>query len=420
MATFKATVQEHHKKADGSYNVKIRVTHQRKIRYLATSVYVFKEDMTRSLKIKDQDTIDLLDNQIKLYYNDIKELGGSIAYLDVDDIVKHIQQCDKKRAEAENPRIDFYAYVDTIVEKIRKEGRRSTADNYVSMKNSLIKFYGPQLYFSDINVAFLKEYQNHLIKPDSNSGYRALSAYTGLIRAVFNVAMGELNDEENDIIKIKYSPFGKGKYIIPKEPEPKKRAIPLEKVVLIKNMNEYELYRANLAKDVFMLSFYLCGINSADLFNCDKLEKGRITYKRAKTSSRRKDKAKISIKIPEEAQALFDKYKDATKKRVFRFYQMYADKGTFNAAINIGLKTIGKDINIDDLEYYAARHTFGSTARNRCKLSRDYVASALNHSLPEYKVTDTYIEEDWSIVDDVQDKVIKELIKCENALKNKK
>ena len=115
MATFKATVQEHHKKADGSYNVKIRVTHLRKMRYLATSVYVFKEDMTRSLKIKDQDTIDLLDNQIKIYYNDVKELGGSIAHLDVDDIVKHIQQCDKKRSEAENPKVDFFAYVDKMV-----------------------------------------------------------------------------------------------------------------------------------------------------------------------------------------------------------------------------------------------------------------------------------------------------------------
>ncbi|NDV79829.1 hypothetical protein [Dysgonomonas sp. 511] len=99
---------------------------------------------------------------------------------------------------------------------------------------------------------------------------------------------------------------------------------------------------------------------------------------------------------------------------------MYADKGTFNAAINKGLKIIGSDINIKDLEYYAARHTFGSTARNKCKLSRDHVASALNHSLPEFKVTDTYIEEDWSIVDDVQEKVIKELIKCEKAIKSKK
>ena len=49
MATFKAEVYAHQKKSDGTYNIKIRVTHNRQKRYLATTYYVTKEDLTRAL-----------------------------------------------------------------------------------------------------------------------------------------------------------------------------------------------------------------------------------------------------------------------------------------------------------------------------------------------------------------------------------
>lgn len=52
MATFKAEVYAHQKKADGTYNIKIRVTQNQRKRYLATPWYVTKDDLTRSLKLK--------------------------------------------------------------------------------------------------------------------------------------------------------------------------------------------------------------------------------------------------------------------------------------------------------------------------------------------------------------------------------
>lgn len=57
MATFKAEVYAHQKKADGTYNIKIRVTHKQRKKYLATPWYVGKEDLTRSLKLKTKDTL---------------------------------------------------------------------------------------------------------------------------------------------------------------------------------------------------------------------------------------------------------------------------------------------------------------------------------------------------------------------------
>lgn len=57
-------------------------------------------------------------------------------------------------------------------------------------------------------------------------------------------------------------------------------------------------------KDAFMLSFYLIGINMADLLALSKdcIVNGRLNYKRAKTGKN------YSIKIWPEAQAIIDKY----------------------------------------------------------------------------------------------------------------
>jgi len=68
---------------------------------------------------------------------------------------------------------------------------------------------------------------------------------------------------------------------------------------------------------------------------------------------------------------------------------------------------------IKDLTLYWARHTFASTARNRCRLNKDDVSLALNHVDEGNRVTDIYIEKDWKIVDDVQKKVMRILRKIE-------
>ena len=55
--------------------------------------------------------------------------------------------------------------------------------------------------------------------------------------------------------------------------------------------------RYNLAKDCFILSFCLIGMNSVDLYNAEICENSEIVYCRTKTKDRRSDNAKIRIKI---------------------------------------------------------------------------------------------------------------------------
>lgn len=103
-----------------------------------------------------------------------------------------------------------------------------------------------------------------------------------------------------------------------------------------------------------------------------------------------------------------DKYRDKTGKRVFNFYQRYADHNVFNANVNKGLKIIGKmeNVAIDDLEFYAARHTWATLARNKANIDKATIHEALNHVDEQMRITDIYIDKDYSKQDEANKKVL--------------
>ena len=102
-----------------------------------------------------------------------------------------------------------------------------------------------------------------------------------------------------------------------------------------------------------------------------------------------------------------EKHKDYTGKRVFRFYQMYNTANNFNRAINKGLKQIGEALKVDDLEFYAARHSWATIALNKVGIDKYTVHAALNHVDEAMKVTDIYIERDFMNENKANAKVVK-------------
>jgi len=168
-----------------------------------------------------------------------------------------------------------------------------------------------------------------------------------------------------------------------------------------------DLYRAptegdreTTAKDMFFLSFFLCGMNSVDIFSyidTIAVDGGRLEYRRSKTKHR-EDGAFISISVPDCARELWEKYSGKISK-------LYGGSRTFNKSLNIGLGTLGERHGIS-ATFYFARHTFATIARNDCGCSKDDVAAALNHVDQSTRITDRYIAKDWSKIDHVQSAVL--------------
>lgn len=77
---------------------------------------------------------------------------------------------------------------------------------------------------------------------------------------------------------------------------------------------------------------------------------------------------------------------------------------TFHQAVRRGISILRKELELPDLTYYAARHSFATIARNECDISMDDIALSLTHQ-SGHDITDTYVKLNFNRVDNVIQKV---------------
>ena len=397
MVTFKAEVYAHQRKQDGTYNIKVRVTQNQKKRYLATPWFVTKDDLTRSMKLKNQKYIDLTDDLIRTYRNKCDNLGTKIKTMTVDEVVAYIE----KPLETERWDLDIVQYTRDHIRRLQETGHEGNAQSYKVAINSLVKFLGREkVSISEITVKLLKSWVDWILNQDRVKQGFAPHNYLSKLRAIHNMAKKEFNDEGAGIIRIPNSPFSH--IDLPKEPVPDKRALTIEQMKKILALP----YITSPYPNTNRYNFALVGMNLVDMYYCECCTDGRITYDRIKTKNRRADHARISIKIQPEIQALVDKYRDPTGKRMFKFYRMYASMTTIHKAVGAGLKKIAEAIGLDELDFYAARHTWATIAQNDAGVDKWTVHTSLNHVDDETRITDTYIRKSWDPIDKANRKVL--------------
>ena len=417
MLTIKAEVQRDKQRSDGTYNVKVGFTQDRKVKRLSSSLFVTSKDLTKSFNFKEGTTVKReVDKLIQTYQEKCAKLQLEVNHYTLDDIFSFL-----KSEREQTQSIDFIQYCKEWLETTGIKGKK----NYQSALNSFISYLGKEhLKTDEVTSQLLNGFKAHLnlrreklVLQLQKQGKRipsnrTVSLYLGSIRHLFNEAKKNYNDYDKNIILIPHSPFEHVE--VPKQEATRKRALSAEtinqilKLPYIRNANGKErICPFNLAKDCFILSFCLMGMNSVDLHSCDEIEDNAITYYRSKTTDRRLDKAKMKVDIPPVLSSLIEKYKDHTGRRVFRFYQMYNTANNFNRAINLGLKQIGKMLQVDDLEFYAARHSWATIALNKVGIDKYTVHAALNHVDETMRITDIYIERDFVNENRANAKVVK-------------
>ena len=174
MPTFKALVLPHQKREDNSYNVKIRVTHNRQSKYIRTPQYVSgadvskkKENGVEKIKIKNQAILDLMDEVILGYKRRLLEVGMQVDEWSVDKVVEFLTSVSKAFT------LDFIQYGRKYADGLDAKGKLGTAKQYRIAINALVRFIGrEQLDINEINVAFLQKFEKHLFEEPTYKGKR--------------------------------------------------------------------------------------------------------------------------------------------------------------------------------------------------------------------------------------------------------
>ena len=135
---------------------------------------------------------------------------------------------------------------------------------------------------------------------------------------------------------------------------------------------------------------------------------GVLTYCREKTRGRRADKARIMIRIEDEASLLIDRYSDYGDY-LLNFHNRY------NKHVNmlVSINKMFKRLRLYDptlptgLSYYYARHSWATIAYNDCGIDMQTIHEALNHaSDSSMKITDIYVKKDFTRIWEANRKVL--------------
>lgn len=246
----------------------------------------------------------------------------------------------------------------------------------------------------DINVSWLEQFDRWLEEQGSNVNGRGIHMRN--LRAVVNWCI------DNEWCE-KY-PFRRFKI---RREDTRKRSLSVERV---RQLRDWPLEgREAMYRDLWMLSFYLCGANAVDLLLFRPGDIERFEGRRRKTGQR------FDLPVTPEIRAIIDRWRG----RDYLLCPMDTNKShkNFLRNWNEGLQNIGRDyrphygyrVKAEDAPFaglttYWARHTWATIAA-RLDIPKEVIGRCLTHSWSQ-TVTDTYIDFDWSKVDDAVRRVI--------------
>lgn len=286
---------------------------------------------------------------------------------------------------------NFIYYLDEFVAMKSNPGTRTV---YTTTRNKILAF-DPSCTFDTMDEGWLKHFEKWMV--DTGMKTNAYAIHLRNIRAVFNYAI----DREYTTLY----PFRK--FNIKKE-DTRKRSLTVEQLRTLRDYPCEEYQR--VYRDMFMLMFYLIGINAVDLFLAKPADvvNGRIEYRRAKTGKL------YSILIQPEAMEIIDRYRG--KEYLLNIMDDFKDYKNFLHRMGIALKQIGETERVGrggkkirtplfpDLSSYWSRHTWATLAAS-LDVPKETISEALGHSIGS-EVTSIYINFDSRKVDEANRKVI--------------
>ncbi len=397
-----------HKKQDGTYPVKLRVTHNRESRLYNTKYSLTKEDFKKVMGDKPRN-----------HYKDIRLELAAIekrAQQEIEDLRSFSFDLFKRKLLAKPGAFaNLYSVMKIHIAELREAGRVGTAVTYECAYNSL-KLFQPsdKLLFREVTPAFLRKYDNWMLFKVKS--LTTISIYVRCIRTLYNraIRIGEAKQEEY--------PFGRsdeGKYSIP-QPKSIKKALTLPEIKKIFNYEAEEGSQEEYNRDLWVLSYLLNGMNMKDilLLKYSHIKGNFIRFRRAKTENTNRSSKPIDAYLHEKVRVIIDRWGSKSLRPENFIFSVLTDNMTeeqkqkkvkqATKQCNKYIKRIAENVGIEgNISTYTARHSF-ATVLKRSGASVELISEQLGHS--NTKTTEIYLA---SFEDDKKKEMSQELTKFE-------
>lgn len=328
--------------ANGQHKIRIAVSHNWDTRYIPTNIVIDSLNEFKNGKIVKRSDKELLNAKLKRIYDTYYERCESIEYADsltCTQLVKIITS----PINGEQHR-KFEDIVEEFLSQIDEDDREKTHKLYKLAAKHFIRFTGPGALMEHITPIRINNYLTHLRK--SKLSPTSIKIYITLLKVIINYA-----------IKMRYVEYKVDPFVTASIPSAKKRDthITVEQLKIIRDMVPNQ-YNVSVVRDIFMLTYYLAGMNLIDMLAYD-FRTDIVDYIRIKTRNTKDGDRLTSFAIPDEAKPLIKKYMNKnTGKLVFGKYKTYVScYNTLTRKMKV-LKTVAGATH--NLTLYSARKSF--------------------------------------------------------------
>ncbi len=377
-----------------------QIIHKRKVRQLKTDYHIFPQEWHESTGILIPDN-----NQRCYYLYSIKQrIDWDITRL--KNIIEHAEsELNKYTAndiisifEKQKSENSLFNFMYSTIAQLKQMGKHRTSETYRAALNSFMQFRdGNDILIDEIDSTLILMYEAYL----HNKGItkNSSSFYMRILRAVYNRAV------ERELSPQRF-PF---KHVYTGVDKTIKRAIPLKAIKQIKNLDLSANPSLDLARDMFMFSFYTRGMSFIDMTYLKKkdLANGILTYRRRKTGQ------KLFIKWEKCMQEIIDKHTSPQSEWLLPIInsQTIDQRQQYQNAlrlVNYKLKKIKQLINLPiPLTTYVAHHSWASIARSK-NIPISIISEGMGHD--SELTTQIYLSSlDTSAIDNANKLILKNL-----------
>lgn len=338
MATLKPVILKTKILSNGTTKLRISISHRGEVRYIVTN-YTIETTQFKNGRVIAHPDAAILNRRLQSIILDYEEVIqdmdlSSISCSELKNFL--LIKCKKTTSIGE--------VWEEYIHKLNSAKRTSTGELHKRTLNYFTDAIG-DIPLRSIFPSTIERFDFFLREKGLND--TTVSMHQKRLRAIVNLA------QKRGYVHFDIDPFSSYKMPTPNIRELDITIDDIRKIVSSSPSAKGKI----VAKDLFMLSFYLGGINLIDLMKLSFSDnQTEISYERTKTINTKKGNKTIRISIPEQASALIDKWKNKQGKLDFGYKLSYDN---FRKQVNKDLKALALELGITrHLVYYSARKSF--------------------------------------------------------------
>lgn len=388
MATIRLILDKRTTIGVDQHPIKVYISHKSQHTTIGTGLYVTSKqfdgsDIYHAVKLKAPNALQL-NTAIADFCCSIQtrlvewQKQGRLSSMTCPDIRRGIAGDGKER-------VMFVAWLKSVA-AAKSQASRRIYDYTIAKMESFMGHI--DLPFEAIDYAFCKRFDEWLQSSGISVNTRGL--IFRYIRLAYNEAINL------DRVAVSYYPFRRFK--IPHAQKDKEYLRPEEFARLLSYHPTCNSEQR--AKDVFLLSFYLCGVNPKDLYLMAAPVQGRVRYIRSKTAY--KNCTAVSIALQPQAQDIITRYRHGSL--LVNWSEHYCSYDIFYHTVKHYLHRIALKIGVPALTLYWARYSWATYA-SMLGVDEAVIGKALGHAASSLAGR-VYITFDWHRVDEANRQVI--------------